>query len=83
MLAFSISRQRMEPVTRWNAQVVKTRGQVNILELSSSPLRNLSRETPALAGSVDFLSATVCERLYHRAIVMRHVTRCKRLRVPK
>jgi len=79
MLAFSISRQRMEPVTRWNPEVIKTRGQVNILELSSSLRRNLSRETPALAGGVDILSATVCERLYHRLSVMRHVTRCKRL----
>jgi hypothetical protein len=78
MLVISISCQRMEPVTRWNPEVIKTRGQVDILELSSGPLRDVSRDTPALAGGVDLLSATVCERLYHWMIVTRHVTHGKR-----
>ena len=77
MLAFSISSKRMEPVARWNSKVVKACGQINILEFPSSPFRHVRRDTLALTGGVQLLSATVCERLYHWTSVMRHVTRSK------
>jgi hypothetical protein len=77
MLTFSISRKRMEPVARWNSKVVKACGQINILEFPGGPLRHVRRDALALTGGVQLLSATVCERLDHLAIVTRHVTRGK------
>ena len=82
MLAFSISRKRMEPVARWNSKVVKACGQINILEFPGGPLRHVRRDTLALTGGVQLLSATVCERLDHLAIVTRHVTRGKQPCLP-
>ena len=82
MLAFSISRKRMEPVARWNSKFVKACGQINILEFSRGPLRHIRRDTLALTGRVQLLSATVCERLDHWIIVTRHVTRGKQSYLP-
>ena len=78
MLASSISRKRMKPIARWNSKVVKACSQVYILQLPSSTFRRVRRDTLALTRSVQLLSATVRERLDHRVIVTRHVTRGKR-----
>jgi hypothetical protein len=82
MLALSISCERMEPVARRHSQIIEARSEINILKLSSSSLRNVSRNAFPFARGVELLRTPVRERLDHRRIVTRHVTRGNRVIVP-
>jgi hypothetical protein len=75
ILALSISRKRMEPVTGRHSEVIEARSEINILELSSGSLCHVSWHAFPFARGVEFLSTPVCERLDHWPIVTRHVTR--------
>lgn len=62
MPALSIPRKRMEPIARWHSEVVQVRGEVNVLQLSGGPFRNVSRDPFAPAVGVKLARATVCKR---------------------
>jgi len=82
ILALSISRKRMEPVARRHPEIIEARSEINILKLPSGSLCDVSRNAFPFARGVELLSAPVRERLDHRSIVTRHVTRGNRLVVP-
>lgn len=44
MLPSSISGKRMKPITRRNSQIVEARREIDILQLSSRPLRHIRRD---------------------------------------
>ena len=77
MLTLSISGERVEPIAWRYPEVIEIRGQINILQLSRRSLRHVRRYAPTLARGVKLLRTSVRERLYHRPIVTRHVTRGK------
>jgi hypothetical protein len=72
----------MEPIAWRHPEVINIRGQINILQLSRSALRNVRRYAPTLARDVKLLRTSVRERLYHQLSVTRHVTRGNRGVVP-
>ena len=72
----------MEPVARGDSEVIKARGKIHILQLSSGSLCDVSWNTLPFTRGVQLLSTLVSERLYHQASVTRHVTRGKRVTVP-
>ena len=82
ILAPSISRKRMEPVARWHSEIIEARSEINILELSSGSLCDVSRNAFPFARGVELLSTPVRERLDHSLSVTRHVTRGNCLVVP-
>ena len=82
ILALSISCKRVKPITRGNPEILKARREIHIFQLSSRSLCDVSWNTPPFSRRVQLLSAVISERLYHQAIVTRHVTRGKRLAVP-
>jgi hypothetical protein len=72
----------MEPIAGRNAQIVKARSKINILEFSSRSLRHVRRYPFGLASGLQLLRATVSERLDHSESVTRNVTRGRRRHWP-
>lgn len=65
MLARAIPVERMEPVTRWIAQVVETVGSFDHLQAGKCSLLNILWQPPATSASPDFLCFGIDEGADH------------------
>lgn len=67
MLAFPITFQCMQSISRRRSQVLKFRSEVHILELSSRSLRNVCWKSLGLASLVEVFGTPISKGLDHAA----------------
>jgi hypothetical protein len=73
ILTLSISHKRMKPVVRRHLEIVEARSEINILELSSSSLCDVSWNPLPFARGVELLSTPIRERFDHDSSVTRRI----------